>query len=69
MSFTIQNLKNGSYIEIGMSDTRSIYSQIESGYIWRGINIKEKILEHFIIDDNWDILEQWKKSGLLEKKK
>jgi hypothetical protein len=55
-------------MEIGISDTRSIYSQIESVYIWRGINIKGKLLEHFIIDNNWDILNQWEKPDPIGKK-
>jgi hypothetical protein len=69
LSFSIQNLQNDSYIETGINDTQINNNFLfESGYSRKGINIEGKLLEYYYIYNNWNILEQWEKSGGIGKK-
>jgi hypothetical protein len=61
-------LKNDSYMEIWISDTRINNFQFESGYSRKGINIKGRLIEHYILYNDFNILEQWEKSGSIGKK-
>jgi hypothetical protein len=56
-------------METGINDTQIINNfQFESGYSRKGINIKGRLIEHYILYKDFNILEQLEKSGFIGKK-
>jgi hypothetical protein len=69
MSFSIENLKDDSTMETGITETQIYNSQKETGYIRKSINIRGLLLENYNIYKDFNILEQWEKLGFIGKKK
>jgi hypothetical protein len=68
LSFSIHNLKNGSNMGAGITETKINHSQIETGYVMKSINISEFLLEHHNIKKKRNNLYQWEVSGPKEKR-